>query len=104
MTDTAAQDAAPVLPLSRTLAIVKPDAVAAGKAEEILHLAELAGFTVIQQQRLQVGVGRLGRSNAQLCRQHPDMVLACPGVQLASPTIPCGSVLACVWCLHIQLH
>lgn len=38
----------------RTLAIIKPDAVAAGKAEEILHLAELAGFTVIQQQRTQV--------------------------------------------------
>jgi hypothetical protein len=38
-----------------TLAIVKPDAVAAGKADEMLHLAELSGFTVIQQQRLQVG-------------------------------------------------
>lgn len=40
--------------LQRTLAIVKPDAVAAGKADEILHLAELAGFTVIQKRQLTV--------------------------------------------------
>ncbi|KAI8468215.1 MAG: nucleoside diphosphate kinase [Monoraphidium minutum] len=56
MGDLAGWDAAAAAPY--TLAIVKPDAVAAGKAEEILHLAELAGFTVIQQQRLQLTVAR----------------------------------------------
>jgi len=48
---TAAPDAQPS---NRTLAIIKLDAVAAGKADEILHLAELCGFTIIQQQRVQV--------------------------------------------------
>ena len=37
-----------------TLVILKPDAVAAGKEHEILHIAELTGFTVIQKERLQV--------------------------------------------------
>lgn len=40
--------------VERTLAMVKPDAVAAGAADEILHLAELAGFTVIQKRQMQV--------------------------------------------------
>lgn len=53
MADGAAHDLTALEPY--TLAIVKPDAVAAGKQDEILHIAELAGFTVIQQQRLQVG-------------------------------------------------
>ncbi len=41
--------------LERTLALIKPDAVQAGKADEIMQLIELAGFTIIAQQKLQVG-------------------------------------------------
>jgi hypothetical protein len=40
---------------SRTLAIVKPDAFA--RAADVLHLAELAGFTVICRRAVQVGAG-----------------------------------------------
>jgi hypothetical protein len=48
----------PLLPLlhaaaaaTRTLAIVKPDAF--DRAQEILHLAELAGFTILCRKRVQ---------------------------------------------------
>ena len=50
--------------LSYTLAIVKPDA--AGRwADEILHLTELSGFTVVQQQRLQLTVARAEAFSAE---------------------------------------
>lgn len=42
------------LDLERTYAMIKPDAVAAGKAEEIMHLIEYNGFTIIAKQKLQV--------------------------------------------------
>lgn len=37
-----------------TLAIIKPDAVKAGKAAEIQQLAEIAGFQITAKQQLQV--------------------------------------------------
>jgi len=37
-----------------TLAVIKPDAVRAGNAEEIKQLIELHGFTIIIQQKFQV--------------------------------------------------
>lgn len=44
--------------MERTLALIKPDAVRAGKAEEIKQLIELHGFTIIAQQKIQVGKSR----------------------------------------------
>lgn len=41
--------------VQRTLALIKPDAVRAGKAEEIKQLIEIHGFTIVAQQKLQVG-------------------------------------------------
>lgn len=38
----------------KTYAMIKPDAVRAGKAEEIKQLIELNGFTIVAQQKLQV--------------------------------------------------
>lgn len=38
-----------------TFAMIKPDAVRKGKAQEIKQLIELHGFTIITQQKLQVG-------------------------------------------------
>lgn len=40
----------------KTLAVIKPDAVKAGFAEEIKQLIELHGFTIIIQQKFQVCV------------------------------------------------
>eukprot|EP01026_Neomeris_dumetosa_P073356 TRINITY_DN7539_c0_g1_i1.p3 TRINITY_DN7539_c0_g1~~TRINITY_DN7539_c0_g1_i1.p3 ORF type:complete len:233 (+),score=29.42 TRINITY_DN7539_c0_g1_i1:25-699(+) len=40
--------------LQNTLALIKPDAVSAGKAKDIKHLLELQGFTIIAQQYLQL--------------------------------------------------
>lgn len=40
--------------VEKTLALIKPDAVRAGKAEEIKQLIELHGFTIVAQQKLQV--------------------------------------------------
>ncbi|KAG2488311.1 hypothetical protein HYH03_013161 [Edaphochlamys debaryana] len=40
--------------LEKTFAIIKPDAVRAGKAEEIMQLIELNGFTIIAKQKLQL--------------------------------------------------
>eukprot|EP00891_Asterochloris_glomerata_P007451 jgi/Astpho2/7451/e_gw1.00114.172.1_t len=40
--------------LESTLAMIKPDAVKAGKAEEICQLIELAGFTIVAKQKLQL--------------------------------------------------
>lgn len=37
-----------------TLAMIKPDAVRAGKAEEIKQLILLSGFTIIAEQKIQV--------------------------------------------------
>jgi nucleoside diphosphate kinase len=37
-----------------TLAMIKPDAVAAGKASEIQQLAEMHGFLIIAKRQLQV--------------------------------------------------
>lgn len=45
--------------MERTLALVKPDAVAAGKLDDIVQLAELAGCTVLAQQRVQVRALRM---------------------------------------------
>ncbi len=46
-----------------TLAMIKPDAVKNGKAQEIKQLIEIHGFTIIAQQKLQVwrGAGRCFR-------------------------------------------
>lgn len=41
-------------PFEKTYAMIKPDAVAAGKAEEICQLIEVHGFTVVSKQKLQV--------------------------------------------------
>eukprot|EP00983_Pelagomonas_calceolata_P016278 515055-Pelagomonas_calceolata.AAC.1 len=38
----------------KTLAVIKPDAVKAGNADEIKQLIELHGFTIIIQQKFQV--------------------------------------------------
>lgn len=40
--------------LEKTFALIKPDAVRAGKAQEIMQLIELNGFTIIAKQKLQV--------------------------------------------------
>jgi nucleoside-diphosphate kinase len=40
--------------MERTFALIKPDAVAAGKVDDIMQLAELAGFTIVAKQQLQV--------------------------------------------------
>lgn len=40
--------------LERTLALIKPDAVANGNASEIKQLIELRGFTIIEARHLQV--------------------------------------------------
>ena len=52
MDQDCAADGAP----TRTLAIVKPDAFAA--ADEILHIAQLAGFTVLQRRTLRLAPAR----------------------------------------------
>ena len=40
--------------IQMTLALIKPDAVAAGNAREIMQLIEMAGFTVLCKKKLQV--------------------------------------------------
>mmetsp|Transcript_32772 Transcript_32772/g.59385 ORF Transcript_32772/g.59385 Transcript_32772/m.59385 type:complete len:212 (-) Transcript_32772:410-1045(-) len=40
--------------LEKTYAMIKPDAVRKGKAEEIMQLIELNGFTIIAKQKLQL--------------------------------------------------
>lgn len=40
--------------VEKTLALIKPDAVAKGKANEIMQLIEMAGFTIVMKQKLQV--------------------------------------------------
>ncbi|KAG2451865.1 hypothetical protein HYH02_003641 [Chlamydomonas schloesseri] len=40
--------------LEKTFALIKPDAVRAGKAQEIMQLIELNGFTIIAKQKLQL--------------------------------------------------
>lgn len=39
--------------MEKTFALIKPDAVAAGNAEEIAQLAEAHGFTVVEKQTIQ---------------------------------------------------
>ena len=41
-------------PFEKTYAMIKPDAVGAGKAEEICQLIEVHGFTIVSKQKLQV--------------------------------------------------
>lgn len=41
-------------PFEKTYAMIKPDALKAGKAEEICQLIEVHGFTIIAKQKLQV--------------------------------------------------
>ena len=41
-------------PFEKTYAMIKPDALRAGKAEEICQLIEVHGFTIIAKQKLQV--------------------------------------------------
>jgi nucleoside diphosphate kinase len=40
--------------LEKTFAMIKPDAVSWGRADEIMQLIQLAGFTIIAKQKLQV--------------------------------------------------
>ena len=40
----------------KTYAMIKPDAVKAGKAEEICQLIEVHGFTIIAKQKLQASL------------------------------------------------
>lgn len=40
--------------LEKTLALIKPDAVRARKAEEIMQIIELKGFTIISKEKIQV--------------------------------------------------
>lgn len=40
--------------LERTLGLIKPDAVRAGKSREIMQLAELSGFQLLARKNLQV--------------------------------------------------
>ena len=49
--------------LQKTLALIKPDAVASGRASEIMQIIELSGFTIIAKEHLQVrhGGGRRRR-------------------------------------------
>jgi nucleoside-diphosphate kinase len=42
--------------MEHTLALIKPDTVAAGKAAEMQQLAELAGFQVVAKRTLQVSL------------------------------------------------
>jgi hypothetical protein len=42
--------------LQKTFAMIKPDAVAAGRASEIMQIIELSGFTIIAKEHLQVRV------------------------------------------------
>jgi hypothetical protein len=44
----------PRVQLQKTLALIKPDAVAAGRASEIMQIIELSGFTIIAKEHLQV--------------------------------------------------
>ena len=41
--------------VQKTFALIKPDAVMHGKAPEIMQLIELAGFTIVMKEKLQVG-------------------------------------------------
>lgn len=40
--------------VEKTFALIKPDAVAAGKARDIMHLIEHHGFTIVTKKRMQV--------------------------------------------------
>ena len=51
-------------PFEKTYAMIKPDAVAAGKAEEICQLIEVHGFTIVSRQKLQVQIVCEGPSGA----------------------------------------
>lgn len=53
--------------VEKTLALIKPDAVAAGKAEEIMHLIEVKGFTIVAKQKMQVSDRAALTSPAWLC-------------------------------------
>ena len=44
----------PRLPTERTLALIKPDAVAAGKTEDILRMVLQSGFTVASKRNMKV--------------------------------------------------
>lgn len=41
--------------VEKTFALIKPDAVRNGKAEEIMHLMELKGFSILNKKQVQVG-------------------------------------------------
>lgn len=49
------EELADVPKVEKTLALIKPDAVASGAARDILHLIEHHGFTIVHKKRLQVG-------------------------------------------------
>jgi len=40
--------------VEKTFALIKPDAVSAGRARDILHLIEHHGFTIVAKKRMQV--------------------------------------------------
>lgn len=77
--------------LLRTLALVKPDAVRLGRALDIKQRAELEGFTVLAQERIQ----------ARPLAQRSCKVIACAPVHFAdtcrklgaADAQPCGGLL-----------
>ena len=50
-----------------TLAMIKPDAVAAGKARDIMHAIEANGFHIIAKKYVQVGRGSSRIASPVLC-------------------------------------
>lgn len=72
-----------------TLAMIKPDAVAAGKAAELLQLIELAGFIIIARRQMQVQP-HMGLQGADVprCARHRHQtkhVSWCPLRDAAAP-------------------
>ncbi len=55
-------------PFEKTYAMIKPDALRAGKAEEICQLIEVHGFTIIAKQKLQVN-----HQMYSLCKMQRDV-------------------------------
>ena len=51
--------------LEKTYAMIKPDAVAAGKVDDILKIAEDAGFVVVRRQEQVMDAVRAGEFYAE---------------------------------------
>ena len=56
------------MPTEYTLALIKPDAVAAGNAQDILQLTLKAGFTVASKRIMQVCTSALAANSAHRVR------------------------------------